>query len=202
MGKTNYLVLSLSLGFIIVFGTEYFWEQLPGNFDFYIAFALIIWIFGLVLYVPNLLITWVKSNYSNVGALFNALLLITVFVTYMLNPNIIYYALVNDNDNTVLQAQSIGCFAGRTTLSLKDDHTFVMRSHSIREVDRELGTYTIANDTIYLTYLSRYDNSANPIVATIEHENHGSRLGYINIYSSGGLGSVNINLDIVKMDLE
>ena len=203
MREADYCIPVQLLIYLLMFGTEYFWEQLPGNIGFFISLVLVLWLFALVIYIPILLIRWSKRRYKSNGVPLNAAFILVVALAYLFMPNTIYHVLDKDYKDSVLLAYSQGCFSGQYSLQLNTDKTFLLRSNNLREIDRELGTYAVTNDTIYLNYLPRYKKRVNPRVATIEPEycTNSAGLGYVNIYTPSGLDAGSISLGIAKNEL-
>ncbi|MFA6083063.1 hypothetical protein [Mucilaginibacter sp.] len=148
MFKSKLLLVSILL--FLTINTLYFWEGILGFFAMILPIVLAITFLILTIKVFYQLYLIVKNRFEEKGRIYKTVIVILLLTLITLRP----YGIINysafEGEN-LLVAEREGSANCMTTLMLKENHKFKMRSVCFG-IDEEVGTYSIKNDTIKLNY--------------------------------------------------
>lgn len=169
--KSKSVIIALIL--FIALNTSFLWERLPSGSDFLLTmifgFIGLILAFVFVLKLGGLFIDKFKNQNNNISVI----VIGSVLIFYFFFP----FGLVRNSDfdpEYYLVANREGAANCQTTIILGIDSTFIERSVCFG-VDKNSGTYTIKNDTAFLSF---DDNSNKETIGVLEWKEDGEKGNY------------------------
>lgn len=174
----------IAIFLLIAINTSFLWERLPSGWDFLLTMILgfigLILIFVFLLKLGGLFIDKFNNRNNNISVIIIGLVLTLCFLFPL--------GIIRNTDfdpDYYLVANREGAANCQTTIILGIDKTFIERSVCFG-VDRELGTYEVRNDTVFLTFDDKSNFGSKETIGIIEWKENGKKgnYGFFNYYVS------------------
>ena len=197
----NKLILFLSLLFLLLVNSAYFWLRLPSFWDIGITIILLLGYLALVLTLFTQIWLLYRERFKNKSRIINAIVLSSVLLLTTIFPYGMYdFEKLEGHD--VIIAQREGVANCTTTFKMKSSNRFVEKSVCFG-VDRYIGEYAMVGDTIKFLFESESNFRSKSAIGIIRlNKNPASKpIGEIIYYRN--FHDLNpLTLKIMKYDLK
>ena len=174
--KSKSVIVALIL--LVAVNTAFAWEQLPLGWDFlFTLFLAFIWLLTLLIFLWKL-VTFVQNANKEREYGINLIILGSVLLFCFLFPLGIIKSSDFDSEPYLIASRE-GAANCTTTITLGIDSSFVQRSVCFG-VEKQTGTYTIKNDTVFLSF--RNDENRRFGVIEWNEDQKKDDYGYLNYY--------------------
>lgn len=179
-------ILIATIVYVLLWNTQYFFEQLSGPSSLIILLILLIALFYLISIALFLLVKFILKKPKNKFSLINIGFIFLVAILSWFKPFGIIDFYKFEGENILIAMEEGSTYA--SAIRLKEGNIFKKTTTSFGIIDHQWGNYTIVNDTIKFHYNDETLENKEDDYAILKLENDFKKGGYgeLQYFNKGG----------------